>query len=129
VLWEQRAALGVTDMECRPVVLKRCDAAEHETAQRYANLRSPRQCEPEQPFASGCEDLNALLPPRRVGDGKGTVRGHVERARFDDAPFLMADLNQLRRAGSCAVDAVDSVPATVEHEVLARCRPLKGNRI
>jgi len=41
----------------------------------------------------------------------------------------MADLNQLRRGGSCAVDAVDSVTPTVEHEVLSRCRPLKGNGI
>ena len=49
------------------------------------------------------EDLDPLLRARHVGDDERAAVGRdVEAARLDDAPVLLADLDQLARAAASA---------------------------
>ncbi len=130
VFREQRTAFRMADEQRRAGVLERGDAVQHETADRHARCRAARQeeaagaetCRAED---TGCAPARAARRPRRTS----CRRRDVEAARLDDAPCLLADLDQLARAAAIGVHRVDGVRAAIEHVVRAARHLLERQRL
>src|SRR5688572_9417681 len=119
----------MADQEGCSRVLQRAYAVQHEAAHRHACMRAAGQREPAEHVAARTEDLNALRAARRIRHGERAVRRQVERARFDHAPCLAANLNQFPGGRSLRVDAVYGVRAPIEDEVLPGGRLLERHRV
>ena len=85
--------------------------------------RAFRQLESANPSAALEEELHARLPEGRVGDDERAIGRQIEGARVEHAAGLDADADQLaRRPVHRGGDRRHHVGATVEDEVVARCR-------
>src|SRR5262249_42765532 len=93
-----------------------------------ARAKSPTQEEAADPEPDRTEDLDTLAIVRSVGYDKRTVGRHRNRGRIDDAPRLRSDLDDRHHARSLCIDSIYGMSATIEHEVLTRCRSLESRR-
>ncbi len=129
VFSDERSCIRLREEDRCAGVLQRTDAVQDEPVEDNPGASLSRERESAGTKTGGCENLNAFLVVRRIGNGKRAVGRHRKRERIQDAARLVPDVDDFPGAFSTRVHAIDDLVAPIEHEVLAGRRPLESRRI